>query len=111
MKTSTGHTPHPAPERTARVHAFWDELKRHEAKCRLDDVKISALPDLAGRLMVGRPISRCDFASPSTSSAPTSSALWPDLSKFLDEIDAAAPAISGVAVQRRSGKRAPTIPQ
>ena len=31
----------------ARVHAFWDGLKRHEAQMPFwDDVKISALPDL-----------------------------------------------------------------
>jgi hypothetical protein len=37
----------------ARVHTFWEELKRHEAKMPFwDDMKVSALPDLAGCLMM-----------------------------------------------------------
>jgi hypothetical protein len=79
----------------ARVLAFWDGLKRHEAEMPFwDDVKISALPELAARLMmveatdkpvrfrvaywlVGADIKQC---------------YGHDLSgKFLDEIDVAAP--------------------
>ena len=45
--------PHSLERDLARVHAFWEDLKRHEAEMPFrDDVKISALPELAGRLMM-----------------------------------------------------------
>jgi hypothetical protein len=79
----------------ARVHAFWDGLKRHEAEMPFwDDVNISALPDLAGRLMMveatDKPVRfRIAFG---LVGADIKQHYGQDLSgKFLDEIDAAAP--------------------
>ena len=79
----------------ARVHTFWDGLKRHEAKMPFwDDVKMSALPDLADRLMMveatDKPVRfRIAFG---VVGADVKQHYGHDLSgKFLDEIDAAAP--------------------
>jgi hypothetical protein len=45
--------PHTLEGELTRVHAFWNGLKRHEAEMPFwDDVKISALPELAARLMM-----------------------------------------------------------
>ena len=78
-----------------RVHTFWDGLKRHEAKMPFwDDVKMSALPDLADRLMMveatDKPVRfRIAFG---VVGADVKQHYGHDLSgKFLDEIDAAAP--------------------
>jgi hypothetical protein len=79
----------------ARVHTFWDGLKRHEAEMPFwDDVKMSALPDLAGRLMMveatDKPV-RFRIAL-GLIGADIKQHYGHDLSgKFLDEIDAAAP--------------------
>ena len=79
----------------ARVHAFWDGLKRHEAEMPFwDDVKISALPHLSGRLMMveatDKPVRfRIAFG---LVGADIKEHYGHDLAgKFLDEIDAAAP--------------------
>ena len=77
------------------MHAFWEDLKRHEAEMPFrDDVKISALPELAGRLMMveatdKRVRFRIAFG---LVGADIKHHHEHDLSgKFLDEIDAAAP--------------------
>jgi hypothetical protein len=97
VKTSTGPyaPPHTLERNLARVHAFWDGLKRHEAEMPFwDDVKISALPDLAGRVMMveatNKPVRfRIAFG---LVGADNKQHYGHDLSgKFLDEIDAAAP--------------------
>jgi hypothetical protein len=79
----------------ARVHAFWDGLKRHEAEMPFwDDVKISVLPDLAGRLMMieasDKPMRfRVAFG---LVGADIQQRYGRDLAgKFLDEIDIVAP--------------------
>jgi hypothetical protein len=79
----------------AHVRAFWDGLKRHEAEMPFwDDVKISALPDLAGRLMMieasEKPVRfRIAFG---LIGADIKQRYGHDLSgRFLDEIDIAAP--------------------
>jgi hypothetical protein len=79
----------------ARVHAFWNGLKRHEAEMPFwDDVKISALGDLAGRLMMieatDKPVRfRVAFG---LVGADIQQRYGHDLSgKFIDEIDVAAP--------------------
>jgi hypothetical protein len=79
----------------ARVHAFWDGLKRHDAEMPFwDDVKISALGELAGRLMMieasDKPVRfRIAFG---LVGADIQQRYGHDLSgKFLDEIDIAAP--------------------
>jgi hypothetical protein len=79
----------------ASVHAFWDGLKRHEAEMPFwDDVKISALGELASRLMMieatDKPV-RFRVAS-GLVGADIKQRYGHDLSgKFLDEIDVAAP--------------------
>jgi hypothetical protein len=87
--------PHTLERDLARVREFWDGLKRHEAKMPFwDDVKISALPDLAGRMMMveatDRPVRfRIAFG---LVGADIKQQYGHDLSgKFLDEIDVAAP--------------------
>ena len=87
--------PHTLERDLARVHAFWDGLKRHEAEMPFwDDVKMSALPDLAGRLMMveatDKPVRfRIAFG---LVGADIKQHYGGDLSgKFLDEIDIAAP--------------------
>ena len=86
MKASNGPyaLPHTLERDLARVHEFWEGLKRHEADMPFwDDVKISALPDLAGRLMM---------VAFGLVGADIKQSYGHDLSgKFLDEIDAAAP--------------------
>jgi hypothetical protein len=78
-----------------RVYTFWEGLKRHEAEMPFwDDVKISALPDLASRLMMveatDKPVRfRVAFG---LVGADIKQHYGHDLSgKFLDEIEAAAP--------------------
>jgi hypothetical protein len=97
VKASNGPcaVPHGLERDLARVHTFWDDLKRHEAEMPFwDDVKISALPDLAGRLMMieatDKPVRfRIAFG---LVGADIKQHYGHDLSgKFLDEIDAAAP--------------------
>jgi hypothetical protein len=97
VKASNGPyaVPHRLERDLARVHTFWVELKRHEAKMPFwDDVKISALPDLAGCLMMveatNKPVRfRIAFG---LIGADIKQHYGHDLSgKFLDEIDAAAP--------------------
>lgn len=97
MKTSNEPyaLPHTLERDLARVREFWDGLKRHEAKMPFwDDVKISALPDLAGRMMMveatDRPVRfRIAFG---LVGADIKQQYGHDLSgKFLDEIDVAAP--------------------
>ena len=97
MKASNGPyaVPHSLERDLARVHTFWDGLKRHEAKMPFwDDVKMSALPDLADRLMMveatDKPVRfRIAFG---VVGADVKQHYGHDLSgKFLDEIDAAAP--------------------
>jgi hypothetical protein len=87
--------PHTLERDLARVREFWDGLKRHEAKMPFwDDVKISALPDLAGRMMMveatDKPVRfRIAFG---LVGADIKQHYGHDLSgKFLDEIDVAAP--------------------
>jgi hypothetical protein len=87
--------PHTLERDLARVREFWDGLKRHEAKMPFwDDVKISALPDLAGRMMMieatDKPVRfRIAFG---LVGADIKQHYGNDLSgKFLDEIDPAAP--------------------
>ena len=96
MKASNGPyaVPHSLERDLARVHTFWDGLKRHEAKMPFwDDVKMSALPDLADRLMMveatDKPVRfRIAFG---VVGADVKQHYGHDLSgKFLDEIDAAA---------------------
>ena len=97
MKASNG--PYALPDTLerdlARVHAFWDGLKRHEAEMPFwDDVKMSALSELAGRLMMveatDKPVRfRIAFG---LVGADIKRHYGHDLSgKFLDEIEAAAP--------------------
>ncbi len=87
--------PHSLERDLARVYAFWQELKRHEAEMPFwDDVKISALPDLAARLMMieasEKPV-RFRIAS-GLVGADIKQHYGHDLSgKFLDEIDPTAP--------------------
>jgi hypothetical protein len=97
VKASNGPcaVPHGLERDLARVHTFWDDLKRHEAEMPFwNDVKISALPDLAGRLMMieatDKPVRfRIAFG---LVGADIKQHYGHDLSgKFLDEIDAAAP--------------------
>jgi hypothetical protein len=97
VKASNGPyaLPHTLERDLARVHEFWEGLKRHEAEMPFwDDVKISALPDLAGRLMMveatDKPVRfRIAFG---LVGADIKQRYGHDLSgKFLDEIDAAAP--------------------
>jgi hypothetical protein len=87
--------PHTLERDLARVREFWDGLKRHEAEMPFwDDVKVSALPDLAGRLMMieasDKPVRfRAAFG---LVGADIKQHYGHDLDgKFLDEIDAAAP--------------------
>jgi hypothetical protein len=97
VKASNGPyaLPHTLERDLARVYTFWEGLKRHEAEMPFwDDVKISALPDLAGRLMMieatDKPVRfRIAFG---LVGADIKQHYGHDLSgKFLDEIDAAAP--------------------
>jgi hypothetical protein len=87
--------PHTMERDLAQVREFWDGLKRHEAEMPFwDDVKVSALPDLAGRLMMieatDKPV-RFRIAL-GLAGADIKQHYGHDLSgKFLDEIDAAAP--------------------
>ena len=96
MKASNGPyaIPHSLERDLARVHAFWEDLKRHEAEMPFrDDVKISALPELAGRLMtVEATDKRVQFRIAfGLVGADIKHHHEHDLSgKFLDEIDAAA---------------------
>jgi hypothetical protein len=93
----------------ARVHIFWDELKRHEAEMPFwDDVKMSALPDLAGRLMMveatDRPVRfRIAFG---LVGADIKAALWARPVGQIPRRDRRrrAAAILGVAMQRHGGK-------
>ncbi len=87
--------PHGLERDLARVLAFWEGLKRHEAEMPFwDDVKISALPELAGRLMMveasDKPVRfRVAFG---LVGADIKQRYGGDLAgKFLDEIDVATP--------------------
>lgn len=79
----------------AQVHAFWNGLKRHEAEMPFwDDVKISALPELAGRLMMieatDKPVRfRIAFGLVGADIKQHYGRELAD--KFIDEIDVAAP--------------------
>jgi hypothetical protein len=87
--------PHTLEGELTRVHAFWNGLKRHEAEMPFwDDVKISALPELAARLMMieatDKPVRfRVAYG---LVGADIRERYGHDLSGiFLDEIDVAAP--------------------
>jgi hypothetical protein len=91
--------PYPLPQslerELAHVHAFWNGLKRHEAEMPFwDDVKISALPDLAGRLMMieatDKPV-RFRIAFGLVGADIRRHSVHDLAGEFLDEIDVAAP--------------------